>query len=309
MSFGVDYAQVASASAIRAFVDHDVKFACRYYSHSTWKNLTPAEAKALAAAGLWIVTVWETTATRTLGGHAAGVDDARAAAVQAKACGQPADRPIYFAVDWDATAGQQAAINAYLDGAASVLGKKRVGIYGGYGPVSRAMQGGHAAWGWQTYGWSGGRWYPGAQLQQYSNDHVIGGVGLDYDRATKSDYGQWKPGISPEITPTPHPDPTPTEDDMPTGHLADGQDAITPIALPRGRYKTIGFTCDNGLQGLPAAALRVAVHRKAGWHTEHVTVDSAKGQTVITFDDAATTDGISVQRSDAGTVHIGYEVS
>jgi len=308
MSFGVDYAQVASAAAIRAFVDHDVKFACRYYSRSSWKNLTPAEARALAAAGLWIVTVWETAADRALAGHAAGADDAAEALAQAKACGQPSDRPIYFAVDFDASAGQQAAINTYLDGCASVLGRQRVGIYGGYGPVSRAMQGGHAEWGWQTYAWSGGRWYGPAELQQYSNDHVIGGIGLDYDRSTADDFGQWKPGVSPNVHPAPDPTPT-TEDDMPSGQLADGQDAITPIALPRGRYKTIGFTCDNGLQGLPPAKLRVAVHRKAGWHTEHVTVDSAQGQTVVTFDDPATTDGISVQRSDAGTGHIGYEVS
>jgi lysozyme len=108
-----------------------------------------------------------------------------------------------------------------------------------------------------------------------------------------------------------HPDPTPTtEDDMPNGLLTDGANAITPIALPQGRYKTIGFTADNGLQGLPPAKLRVAVHQGVGnWHTEHVTVDSAKGQTVIVFPDQAHTDGISVQREDDGAVHVGFEVS
>jgi len=311
MTFGVDYAWHGdNGPLIKALKAAQVTFVCRYLSHSSGKNLTLAEAKALSAAGIAIVVVWETTADRALAGRAAGAQDARDGLAEAKACGMPDGRPIYFAVDWDASSGQQAAINAYLDGAASVLGKSRVGIYGGYGPVSRAMHGGHAAWGWQTYAWSHGAWWPGAQLQQYSNDHVIGGVGLDYDRSKKDDFGQWRIGWTPNVTPTPHPDPTPTtEDDMPTGQLADGEDAITPIALPRGRYKTIGFTCDNGLQGLPPAALRVAVHRHAGWHTEHVTVDSAKGQTVLTFDDAATTDGISVQRSDAGTVHVAYEVS
>jgi hypothetical protein len=109
----------------------------------------------------------------------------------------PAGRPVYFAVDWDASSGQQSAINACLDGAASVLGRDRVGIYGGYGPVSRAPSSGHATWAWQTYAWSGGQWAKGAQLQQYSNGHTLGGVGCDYDRATTSDFGQWRIGVTP----------------------------------------------------------------------------------------------------------------
>lgn len=96
---------------------------------------------------------------------------------------------------------------------------------------------------------------------------------------------------------------------MPYGLLTDGPGAVTPIVLPRGRYKTIGFIADNGLEKLDPPKLRVAVHRKAGWHVETVTVDSAKGQTVLTFDDAATTDGISVRREDAGTCGVAFEVS
>jgi hypothetical protein len=175
-----------------------VKFACRYLSNDSGKNLSLAEARELSAAGIWLVVVWETTAQRALAGKSAGVSDAKAAAAQAEACGMPGDRPIYFAVDWDASESQQAAINAYLDGAASVLGRQRVGIYGGFWPVSRAFDGGHVTWGWQTYAWSGGRWDRRAQLQQYSNDHIINGVGLDYDRAVKDDYGQWRVGVSPE---------------------------------------------------------------------------------------------------------------
>lgn len=110
----------------------------------------------------------------------------------------PDDRPIYFAADWDASAGQQDEINAYLDGAASVIGRDRVGLYGGYGPVDRAFDAKKITFGWQTYAWSGGRWDARAQLQQYSNDHTINGVGVDYDRAVKSDYGQWRVGVSPE---------------------------------------------------------------------------------------------------------------
>jgi hypothetical protein len=215
---------------------------------------------------------------------------------------------LFFAVDFDASGGQEGAISAYLDGAASVLGEAGTGVYGGFNVVKHALDHGHCKWAWQTYAWSGGQWDGRAQLRQYSNDHIIGGVGLDYDESKTADFGQWRIGWTPAAAPTPTPTPN-TEDDMPTGQLADGKDAVTPIALPKGRYKTIGFTADNGLEGLDPPKLRVAVHRKAGWHVEGVTVDSAKGQTVVTFDDAATTDGVSVRREDAGLCGVAYEVS
>ena len=195
MPEGIDYA--FGRPSMAALKSAGVKFVCRYLSHSPSKNLTHAEASRLTDAGIWIVVVWETTAQRALSGHSGGVADAKDARAQAKSCGMPDDRPVYFAVDWDASSGQQHTINAYLDGAASVLGRDRVGIYGGYGPVKRALDGGHATWAWQTYAWSGGRWDSRAQLQQYSNDHTIGGVGCDYDRAEKSDYGQWRIGVTP----------------------------------------------------------------------------------------------------------------
>jgi hypothetical protein len=198
---GVDYAW--GRPGVTALTRAGEHFACRYLSHdSSGKNLTKAEAKALSDAGLAIVVVWESTASRALGGHAAGAQDARDADAQGKACGMPTGRPIYFAADFPATPGQQAAINAYLDGAASVIGRGRVGLYGGYDAVSRAFSASKITWGWQTYAWSGGKWEPKAQLQQYSNDHVIGGVGLDFDRAVKADYGQWVVGGAPVKPPT-----------------------------------------------------------------------------------------------------------
>src|SRR4051812_39940008 len=120
--FGVDYAWGRPGTA--ALGRAGVKFVCRYLSHdTTGKNLTPSEARQLTSAGIWIVVVWESTAERALGGHAAGGADAKEARRQADAAGMPAGRPIYFAVDFDATSGQQAAINSYLDGAASVVGR------------------------------------------------------------------------------------------------------------------------------------------------------------------------------------------
>jgi hypothetical protein len=194
--FGVDYAW--GRPGVPALRRAGVKFVCRYLSHDTsGKNLDRAEAEQLSAAGIWIVVIWESTASRALAGRAAGAADATDAEKQAKALGQPAGRPIFFAVDFDATAGQQDEIHAYLDGAASVLGRDRIGLYAGYGPIKRAFDAEKIAYGWQTYAWSGGRWDTRAHLQQYSNDQKINGVGLDFDRALTADYGQWRIGVTP----------------------------------------------------------------------------------------------------------------
>ena len=51
---------------------------------------------------------------------------------------------------------------------------------------------GLVAFGWQTYAWSAGQWDNRAQIQQYRNDQLIGGVSVDFDRATADDFGQWQ---------------------------------------------------------------------------------------------------------------------
>jgi hypothetical protein len=191
--FGVDYSWGRPDPA--ALKRADVDFVCRYLSRdTTGKNLTRAEAERLCAAGLSLVVVWETTARRALDGEDAGIDEARHAACQAAAIGMPGGRPLYFAVDFDARPEHQDAVHAYLDGAASAVGRDRVGVYAGYGPVKRALDAEKAAWAWQTHAWSGGRWDERAHIQQYSNGHQIDGVAVAHNRATRDDYGQWRLG-------------------------------------------------------------------------------------------------------------------
>lgn len=200
--FGVDYAfgGPPDAAVLRAA---GVQFVCRYLAPlPNDKVITAAEARALSDAGVWIVLVFEWTAQRALAGKTAGVDDARLAWSQAQALGMPVDRPIYFAVDFDVSPSQMPAVLDYLRGAASVLGKQGTGVYGSYSVVKAALDAGVCAWAWQTYGWSAGQWDPRAQLQQYSNGHSLGGVDVDYNRATAADYGQWRVGVAP---PAPHP--------------------------------------------------------------------------------------------------------
>ena len=187
---GVDYSWARpSPRGLRA---EGYTFAVRYFSDSTTgKNLTDAEATELLAAGIDIVANWENGASDALAGRARGVSDAEAAARQAAAVGMPADRPIFFAVDFDASADQQAAISDYFDGVASVLGLARTGAYGGFSPIKQLFDAGKIAYGWQTYAWSAGRWEPRAQLRQVHNSVVIAGGECDIDEAHADDFGQW----------------------------------------------------------------------------------------------------------------------
>src|SRR4051812_3567405 len=107
---GVDYAWARpSLSDLRA---SGYTFAARYLSYDTsGKNLSHAEADSLIANGLDVVVVWETTADRALSGYGGGASDAAAAAQQAAADGMPGSRPIYFAIDFDASEGQQGTLN------------------------------------------------------------------------------------------------------------------------------------------------------------------------------------------------------
>ena len=52
--------------------------------------------------------------------------------------------------------------------------------------------------------------------------------------------------------------------DVQSGSLNNGASAVTAIAIPFGSAKEIGFACDNGVQGLPTARLRVAVWTATG---------------------------------------------
>jgi lysozyme len=99
------------------------------------------------------------------------------------------------------------------------------------------------------------------------------------------------------------------EGEVQSGQLNNGANAVTVITVPWGSGSNIAFGCDNALQGLPPASLRVAVY-DSQWHvSDNVTVSSGTGQAVVRFANPAKTGVISVRRQDAGEVVVGYEVS
>lgn len=187
------------------------RFVVRYLSYdTTGKNLTPAEAKALSAAGLAIVSNWEYAARAALGGVDQGRRDATEAARQHTADGGPPDRPIYFSVDFDVpdfapNSGDPVAklgpIADYFRAVGAVLGLPRVGAYGGFWVIKRLFDAGLIRWGWQTFAWSGGQWDPRAQLRQVHNGVTVGGADVDVDQSQVPDFGQWTTGGTAPGTP------------------------------------------------------------------------------------------------------------
>lgn len=192
--FGLDYAwaHISPAELHRA----GVSFVCRYLSDSG-KDLGLQEARVLRGAGIDIIVVWETSATRSLDGEHAGAVDARAALAEATRLGLPAHRPIFFAIDYDELSWENGAVDAYFRGVNSVLGVERTGVYGDADVADHLVAAGLVRWVWQTYAWSAGRVSRHANLLQFSNDHTIAGVGVDFDRALTEDFGQW--GFEPEV--------------------------------------------------------------------------------------------------------------
>lgn len=188
--FGIDWAW--GQETVRALKAAGATFACRYLSRDPSKNLSAQEARTLSQAGIDVVVVWEAAADRALQGFAAGKEDALQAMGQSKAVGQPKDRPIFFAVDFDEAPFQAARVAQYFRGVVSVLGVARTGVYGGYWVVKRLFDAGLVKYGWQTYAWSGGLWDQRAQLHQTKNGQRIGGVDCDFNEAVAQDFGQWR---------------------------------------------------------------------------------------------------------------------
>lgn len=246
MALGIDYAfsPHPPLSAVRA---GGVRFAARYTSDlaindRNGKNLLPGEKTALLSAGMSIVFNYESSANRMLGGAPAGKADAQHADAVAKALGMPGI-PVYFSCDFDATPGNQVPINAYLKAAAAIISLDRVGIYGGYWPVSRAGAAKVATWFWQTTAWSSARnpqtgeitilWYPHAHIHQ-AGSITLGGVRVDIDTSEAADFGQWPRPAKPRPVPAPVPKPQPAPAHAPVRRLAPGGQSWQQIAAARG---------------------------------------------------------------------------
>jgi hypothetical protein len=191
--FGADYSEREhTPEELDRVADYDLHFLIRYigYPHNP-KCISnhPGDYKAHVAAGRLVLLVAENVTKDALGGHANGVKMARNALEDASSLGYPDHLPIFFAADGhlDQLGIPVATAMAYLDGAASVLGKTRTGAYGFDDFVRAAHAGGHAKWTWlagiepeesdlATQGWP--------HFYQWNNGKInIGGEISDLDVA------------------------------------------------------------------------------------------------------------------------------
>lgn len=130
------------------------------------KALTRAEAEAVTAAGLRLLTVWETYANRAKEGAAAGAFDGFAALQCARALDMPESGIIYFAVDYDAPEFDFPAIAEYLKAARAQTGPYHVGVYGSCRVVEAMKQRGICRGFWQCCAWSYGKRSPALTVYQ-----------------------------------------------------------------------------------------------------------------------------------------------
>lgn len=173
------------------------KFVVRYGGPGTAnKWITAAEAQELTAADIKIVANAEGSASGMLGGRSVGINWATSADAHFRSIGMPATpkRPIFLSVDFEVTSSQWPTVREALNGAASVIGLDRVGVYGGRNAIRWAHRDGVARWFWQTYAWSYGTWEPNTHMQQYRNGVRIDGADCDLNRALTADFGQWQVG-------------------------------------------------------------------------------------------------------------------
>lgn len=182
---GIDCATPLNADTAHSLAAAGMGFTCRYLvpEKYAWKRLTRPEAEAITAAGIQIVSVFETSASRSAGGSTAGQADGKAAYGEAQLIGQPTGTAIYFAVDYDAQPADYDAIEAYLKAAGTQVPGYAVGVYGSFAVIEEMARRGAAKHFWQTYAWSCGQNSGKRNIYQYQNGVSMAGIEVDLNES------------------------------------------------------------------------------------------------------------------------------
>ncbi len=180
---GVDCATPLTARSAAGIAAAGYDFVGRYLVPQTptlrWKALTVSELDIIRSAGLGILAVYETTADRPKDGAAAGIKDGRMAKALADEFKIPHNAAIYFAVDYEAQAGDMAAIEAYLRAAKSQLGPYRIGVYGSFRVIETMHLLGAADCYWQCIAWSYRKNSEHRNVYQHTAGVSVAGVAVD----------------------------------------------------------------------------------------------------------------------------------
>lgn len=159
------------------------------------KNLTPGEVRALSAAGVGIVSIWERRGDRATFTSNQGQADGVAARTAARALGQPKGSVIVSAIDYDAPEADWLNIQSYFFSFHAALGEYEAGAYGNglmlgklldAGLISVAYKAGAADWAGST-GFV--RWHI---KQQPTVFDVTLGISIDPCDAIDGFIGAWR---------------------------------------------------------------------------------------------------------------------
>ena len=200
MALGCDTATTINSARLNTLVNEGYTFIARYLAGNY--ALTSTEKSTVTGGGLFIVSIWEkglpTKSSYFTEGK--GTSDATSAIEAAQAIGQPSGTPIYFTVDYDATASDiSGPIKQYLQAVKKVFADKNypyaLGLYGSGSVLSYYKNTYTYTWLAGATGWSGSKTYTGYCLKQYSNGTTLGSgtekIKIDKDNSNGA-AGGWK---------------------------------------------------------------------------------------------------------------------
>ena len=193
---GIDCASKLNALTAAGVKAAGFAFAGRYLVPNVgslaWKALTKNEAEIITNAGLRLLTIWETTASRVKGGAQAGREDGAKAYEVAKEIDMPAGGIIYFAVDYDAQVSEFRTIEDYLRAARTQTGEYEIGVYGSYTVIEEMVAQSVCKAFWQCCAWSAGRKSQHLNVYQGEFGKAVAGVPVDINDCDDMDAaGIW----------------------------------------------------------------------------------------------------------------------
>lgn len=244
---GVDYSYARPTGAqLKAA---GINAAMRYITDpgSGNKGITWAEWQDLGNHGVAIGLVWELDNEAALQGFAQGVTDATRAqhnlnALAANKGGPSAKRPLYFAVDFDATPSK---VKGYFQGVVSVIGLARTGVYGSGAVLDYLFTNKLASFGWYVKvasAWGGGHVPKTANVhvQQIQNGVKLGSGTVDMNQMRST--GNWGQKAVILSKPAPKPIPIVPKPDPAVYYTIKAGDTLTKIAA---KYSTTTAHLEN----------------------------------------------------------------
>ena len=158
------------------------------YLATDGRGITPAEFDDYISHGISVWFIKENAARGMLNGYGQGVADAQWAENQMNALGV-SGAPIYFTADFDVQSSQFPACDAYLNGAASVIGLARVGIYAGLHYLNHAVNLANYYWKTAANSWDHGE-TAAIQLHLIQTLDAVPIPGTDFNVVVQENHGQ-----------------------------------------------------------------------------------------------------------------------